>query len=66
MQGWQLGKGLTYLRPIFQLTKLAFLIGTRLCSGGGAEEAWSQSSFLMARAPARAALKKNTITAPKI
>ena len=25
MQGWQYGKGLTYLRPIFRLTKLAFL-----------------------------------------
>ena len=25
MQGWQYGKGLIYLRPIFQLTKLAFL-----------------------------------------
>ena len=25
MQGWQYGKGLIYLRTIFQLTKLAFL-----------------------------------------
>jgi len=25
MQGWHYGKGLIYLRPIFRLTKLAFL-----------------------------------------
>ena len=25
MQGWYYGKGLIYYRPIFQLTKLAFL-----------------------------------------
>jgi len=25
MQGWHYGKGLIYLRPIFHLTKLAFL-----------------------------------------
>ena len=25
MQGWYYGKGLTYYRPIFRLTKLAFL-----------------------------------------
>jgi len=25
MQGWHYGKGLIYLRPIFPLTKLAFL-----------------------------------------
>ena len=25
MEGWQYGKGLTYYRPIFRLTKLAFL-----------------------------------------
>ena len=25
MQGWQYGEGLIYLRPIFRITKLAFL-----------------------------------------
>ena len=28
MQGWQYGKGLIYLRPIFRPTKLAFLRAT--------------------------------------
>jgi len=41
MQGWQYGKGLIYVGPMFRLTKGAFL-------------------------RARAALKENTATAPKI
>ena len=35
MQGWHYGKGLIYYRPIFRLTKLAFLRAD--CSSGTEE-----------------------------
>ena len=42
IQGWQYGKGLIYLRPIFWLTKLAFLRARttlKKCSSGPEERA---------------------------
>ena len=35
MQGWHYGKGLIYYRPIFQLTKLAFLMARAGLFEGG-------------------------------
>ena len=41
MQGWQYSKGLFYLRPIFRLTKLAFLRASpATLKGNAAPEIW--------------------------